>query len=126
MTIEKIEGKKKLSLPPISEKLPKPREKVLVVLHGNGLVEAYAENNVDIHMIHRLYVENETSISANILDEITELQIPKCYRDLYWPNKCREFDSIRQILPMTQFDTSNDLQMIRELRKINMELKGAR
>ena len=34
---------------------PRPREKVLIVLHDDGWVEAYAEKNVDVYIVQHSY-----------------------------------------------------------------------
>lgn len=77
----------------------KERAKVLIVMCGNGLIEAYAGNHVDVHFINRLYVGDETADAANLIDQYHDRAMPRCYRDLYFPNKCRATGFHEKVTP---------------------------
>ena len=95
---------------------PAPRSKVLVVLHSDGWVEAYAEKNVDVHIVQRLHITNPANV--HLADEYTESTIPRCYRDLYWPVKLRALGQCRRITAEQCLDKHLDLQLLREIRNL--------
>ncbi len=81
---------KSLPRPKASTRRPiVPREKVLVEMLGNGLVQVYADDNIDVHFFNRLFVEMEDGETANMIDEYHEGTMPRCYRELYFPSGCR-------------------------------------
>ena len=73
------------------------REPVLIVLHADGWVECYGESHVDAHIIVAPYMESiEGEIKAQ---DYLAGAIPRRYRPLYLPGKCRAADQVRQIRP---------------------------
>lgn len=99
-----------------SKRPPRPREKVLVVLHADGFVEVFGKENIDVHIARRLHVENERGDLSTLLDEYTTATMPRCYRGLYMPNKCREIGNIESITPEQALDTLYELSILRLLR----------
>ena len=93
----------------------RPREKVLVVLHADGFVEAYAERHVDVHIVNRLQVEDERGELATAVDEYMEATLPRKYRGLNWPNKLRAIGNMKTITPETALDTLYQLHILRGL-----------
>jgi hypothetical protein len=106
-------------LPPQQRTLPRP--KVLIVLHSDGWVEAYAEKNVDVHIVQRLHITNP--VNVNLADEYIESTVPRCYRDLYWPVKLRAISQCRLVTPEQRLDAHLDLQLLREIRNLGEVFK---
>ena len=95
---------------------PRPaRVKVLVVLHADGLVEVYGDSHLDVHCVNRLFVEGERGDLSTAIDEYTTAAMPRCYRDLYWPNKLRAAGNVEKILPEQAHDTLYQLSILRAL-----------
>ena len=97
--------------------LRKERVKVLIVTHGNGLIEAYAGNHVDVHFVNRLYVGNETADAANLIDQYHEGTMPRCYQDLYFSNKCRVIGFHEKVTPEQAANALYQRSILRGLRE---------
>lgn len=67
-------------------------DRVLVLIHGDGYVEAFAERWVSVHIANLPQGEWEFSKSA---DRVTEKVIPGAYRDVWWPGKLRANGNVR-------------------------------
>ncbi len=80
----------------ISHERPK-REAVLIALHGDGYVEAYAERNVDVRIVTVSHCPGAEALA----EDTTELMLQHRYRQLYWPAKVRASAMHRPLLPST-------------------------
>ena len=95
----------------------RPREKVLIVMHPNGLIEVYAEN-VDVHFVNRLDVGNEWPQLANLIDVYHENKMPRPYRNLFWPNKLRGIGLLEKITLEDAQDTLWKMSILHGLREL--------
>lgn len=62
-------------------KQPPPRQAVLVVVHVDGFIEAFAEKSVDVCFARLL--EFDTPAGELLAEECFEMMLPKRYRDLW-------------------------------------------
>jgi hypothetical protein len=61
---------------------PRPRRQaVLVVIHVDGFLEAFAEKNIDVAFARQL--DFNTPRGERIADECFEMLLPRRYRDLW-------------------------------------------
>jgi len=113
-----------VALPPASPKrTPLPRrEKVLVVMHADGWVEAYADKNVDVRIVQRLHSSDDSGEMAELLDIYTEASLPKCYRNLFVPINLRAQDQCRLVTPDAEAERLENLYYLRELQTLNDEV----
>ena len=73
------------------------REVVLIVAHGDGWIEAYADKHIDVRIEIAPYI---TTPEGELLsEEYIELMLPKRYREMYWPIRRRAAGQVRKILP---------------------------
>ena len=109
------------SLPRPAAPPRKERIKMLVVMRGNGLIEVYADDHVDVHMVNRLDVGDLTAEGATLLDEYHMGTMPRCYRRLYWPKKLRAMGFYEKITPEQALDTLAKKSIVRGLRAMREE-----
>ena len=88
------------------------RVKVLAVLCGNGTVEVYGDDHVDVHVVQRLHVDDEDAVLANLLDQYHEGTMPVAYRRLYWPNKLRAFGRWERVTPEQAIDAPSSIEAV--------------
>ena len=96
------------------------REKVLVVLHGDGYVEVFARPHVDVRVAQLLDVHVDDEPAA---EEYLEVSLPACYRDLFWPCRLRAKGMVERISPQQELDAQRAVAAIRELRAIGVPTK---
>jgi len=71
------------------------RHKVLIVLHADGFIEAYADrDHVDVRTVVMPQSSDET-----LAEEYLELTLPTVYRDVYFPLNRRAVDNVRKLAP---------------------------
>ena len=71
------------------------RQKVLIILHADGFIEAYADREqVDVKTVVMPH-----STDAILAEEYVELTLTKPYRDIYFPLNRRAVDNVRTLLP---------------------------
>ena len=114
-TVTATDCKAKVVLPPVRPPRPE-RVKVLAVLHSDNWVEIYADKHVDVAIVNRVHAINPAS--ANLVDQVLELSIPRCYRRLYEPVNLRAADKCRKVTAEDVLDTRWQLDLLRELREI--------
>jgi hypothetical protein len=99
---------------PTSYHKPRPRrEPVLVLLHGDGWVEAYAERHVDVRMQVVPYAA--TPQGERLAEEYVDQTLPHRYRDVYWPGMRRAADMVRVILPIDIAQRNWELERLQAL-----------
>jgi hypothetical protein len=91
------------------------RERVLVVLRSNGWVEVYARRTVDVRVVNRIHATGDSE-TAHALDRLVELQLPKCYRRLYFPVRLRGAGQVRKVTPEQALATLHDLDLLRAVQ----------
>jgi len=96
-----------------------PRQAVLLVCHANGWTEAYAERNVDIHIVQMPVMESPAGRIA--AEQYLDLTLPLRYRDLYVPNKRRAADLLREVHPSDIAQRNWRLSMLHVLDRIGTE-----
>ncbi len=74
-----------------------PREAVLIALHGDGYVEAFAAKNVDIKIVSVPHCPGNEILA----EDTVERTLRHRYRDLYWPVNVRASAMHRPLLPST-------------------------
>ena len=94
----------------------KPREAVLVVLHDDGWIEAYAERHVDVRIITMPHMT--TPEGERLADEYLGLTLPKRYRDLFWPSNRRAADLVRVITMQDIAQQKWEMEMMKTLDNI--------
>jgi len=100
---------------------PRP-EHVLIVAHGDGFVEVFAEGHVAAKIVIAPFM---ASAEGEILaEEFVDLTLPKPYRDLHVPCKRTTFDQVRTITPQDIADRDLDLQILRSIDRVNETLRG--
>ena len=73
----------------------KTRHKVLIVLHSDGFVEAFADKeHIDVETVVMPHSSN-----VPLAEEYVELTIPRPYREIYFPGNRRAVDQVRTLLP---------------------------
>ena len=104
----------------------RPREKVLVVMRPDGLVEVYSEPHIDVYAVNRLDVgRDETPGLANLIDAYHEGTMPRAYRDLYWPSKSRHIALHERRTTKAALDTLHQLSILRGLQAEREALRPA-
>jgi hypothetical protein len=102
-----------------------PRQKVLIVAQGNGLVEVYAGDNIDVHFVNRLFVGDETAEEANLIDAYHEGTMPRPYRELFIPGQCRALGFHEKVTPEMADDALYQKRILQGLREFREENKPA-
>ena len=75
-----------LSIPTRRKPTPRKRpEPVLIVLHPDGWVEAYADRHVDVKICQRLDAPDDDPRSAHLQDAILEHHLPRKHREVFLP-----------------------------------------
>lgn len=64
-----------------SRKQPPPRQAVLVVVHTDGYLEAFADKSVDVRFARML--EFDTPAGEDFAEQCFEMLLPRRYRDLW-------------------------------------------
>jgi len=91
------------------------RETVVIALHGDGFIEAFAERNVDI-----LIARVPHCPGSEVLAEDTfELMLPERYREVYFPGKARASAQNRPLSPSTIRDASFVEDMLGTLNRLD-------
>ena len=93
---------------------PRPeRVKVLVVAHSDGWLELFAESHVDAKIVQQIH--GETAAGEIMAEEILDGRLPRPYRDLHVPGKCRACELLR---PITADQELNRLAALRVLAAV--------
>lgn len=101
---------------------PRRREKVLVVMHPDGLVEIYGGRELDVCVAQRLHVPQHCEPAAeNYLDGT----LPKRYRGLFFPGKLRATGLCETVTPEKALDTLWRLEILKGLRAMRQEQSAA-
>ena len=72
-----------------------PRQAVLVLSHGDGHVEAFADKGVDV-LIARVPL-SQTREGERLAEDCLELSLPQRYRDLYRADRLRANGTTRPL-----------------------------
>jgi len=87
------------------------REPVLIVAHGDGWLDVYAEKHVDVHIVMQPWTG---SIDGEILaEEWVAENIPWRYRPLLMSR--RQTGMVRMVLPSELADTQMKLGILKSL-----------
>lgn len=71
------------------------RDRVLVELHSDGFVKAYARRGIGCRIINRPHITS--AADATLVDELVANVLPGVYRDLYWPGLIRATGQVERI-----------------------------
>ena len=93
------------------------RTKVLIELCPDGIVRVYSNRFADVHIFNRLDVGTETPELATLIDEYHAATMPKCYQDMYWPNKCRAVGFHEKVTPEKAAETLYQRAILQALKK---------
>lgn len=103
------------STPPVR----KPRQAVLIVCHPDGYIEAYADQNVDVHIAQM--PKMGTTAGRIAAEQYLDASLKPRYRDLYWPYKKRAADMVREVHPSDIAERNWRLDMLNVLDRIGAE-----
>lgn len=103
---------------------PTQREAVLVLAHGDGWLEAFAEKHVDVRIEMVPYMT--TQAGEILAEEYVELSVPKRYRDVYWPNLRRAADMMRVVRPSDIAWREYDLELLRAIQQLGNQQEEGR
>lgn len=112
----------------------KPRERVLLVRHGDGYVELFGGKHIDVHVANVPYLDltvpETDSIEARaersryeiMALDYMEACLPRAYRDLYWPGNLRATDTHKKLRPSDIADREHHLACLKALDGIQDQL----
>ncbi len=95
---------------------PRQREAVLIIAHGDGWLECFAERHVDVKIVMPPYVRGAEG--ERVTDEWLDLTLPKRFADLRWPILRRAAEMLRVIRPTGILRREADLALLRTLDRI--------
>ena len=90
------------------------RHKVLLVLHADGFIEAFADSDVDV----RTVVMPDVPGGETLAEEYVELTIPRAYREVYFPGNRRAVDNVRRLLPSQLMQQQLDRELMDGLNAV--------
>lgn len=105
-----------------SKQRPKQREAVLVVLHGDGWIESFADRHVDIHIA--IMPRMETAEGQIAAEQFLETNLPHRYKSLYWPGNRRAADMVRTIRPSDAARLEWNLAFLKAMADAGKMLRG--
>ena len=108
---------------PTSYHKSKSREAVLIIAHGDGWLEAYAEKHVDIRIEMLQYMA--TPEGQILAEEYLKNSLPYRYRQLYWPGQRRAADLVRKIRPSDLDEIHSNLKVLQLVKAIGDEIRSA-
>lgn len=76
-----------------------PRFAVLIVIQGDGHIEAFAERHVDVH-VARVPVSFSRE-AEQTAEDVAELLLPPRFRELFRRDRLRAVGTTRPLLPTT-------------------------
>lgn len=88
-----------------------PREPVLIVAHGDGWLDVYAEKHVDVHIVNQPWME--TPASEILAEEWVAENIPWRYRPLLMSR--RQVGLVRKIRPSEIAETNAKMEILKIL-----------
>ncbi len=103
---------------------PTQREAVLILSHGDGWLEAFAQKHVDVRIEMVPYMT--TPAGKTLAEEYVELSIPKQYRDVYWPNLRRAADIMRIVRPSDIAWREYNLELLRAIEQLGNQQEEGR
>ena len=92
------------------------REPVLIVAHGDGWLDVYADRHVDIHIINQPWVE--TPAGEILAEEWVAENVPWRYRPLLMSR--RQTGMMRVVLPSDLAETAMKLEIIEILKTLSI------
>jgi len=95
------------------------RHKVLVVLHADGTVEAFADRE---HIDVKTVVMPHAPGGEILAEEYMELMLPRVYREIYFPLNRRAVDSVRTVLPSQIVQQQLDKQFLSILTELRNDI----
>ena len=108
----------------ISTRPTQQREAVLILAHGDGWIEVFAEKHFDVRIEIVPYMTTEPGeIQA---EEYVELSLPKRYRDVYWPGNRRAADMMRVVRPTDIVRRDYDLELLRAIQQLGNQQEEGR
>lgn len=96
-----------------------PREAVLILLHGDGYLEAFAEKHVDIHVAHVPWSPHK--LGERVAEAYLEAKLPRRYADLHFANRLRATENWRRITLFDIARTNRNLRALNELDAIGVK-----
>ena len=97
-------------------KRPTQREAVLILAHGYGWLEAFAEKHVDVRI--EMVPQVTTQAGEILAEEYVELSLPRRYRDVYWPGNRRAADMMRVVRPSDIAWREYHVELLRAIQQL--------
>ena len=95
------------------------RHKVLLVLHADGFIEAYADrDHVDVRTVVMPHVPGGEILA----EEYMELTLPRVYRDIFFPLNRRAVDNVRKLAPSQIVQQQLDREFLSTLTDLRAEV----
>ena len=95
----------------------------MFVVHPDNFVEAFADKNIDIHFAR---VPQSFSLEGERqAEELTEMMLPKRFRDLYRADKLRKTGTTRPLLPSTLRQSLGTNDLLKLLNDLPNKMKTA-
>lgn len=91
---------------------PPRREQVLVVAHGDGFIQAFAEGHIDIRIVMMPMVDG-SSHGEILAEEWLERSVPDCYRRIFWPGNVRATAMHERVRPSNIAVGETELALLR-------------
>lgn len=106
--------------PPAREK-PVP---VIVEVAADGWIQVYGADNVRVHVFNRLRIDN--AAMADDVDEFHLLDMPRPYRQLYFPRHVRATGLVEKRTVEAEYLRREKLKTLREFQRMADDAKKGR
>lgn len=107
-----------MSKPPITQRIP-----IAVLLHADGLVQAFGPEHVDVRFSIVPRVDNVANEALAI--ELAERQLHKKYREICFPGNLRGSEILRTITPLELLQRSADMELLHAVESLSREVEAA-
>ena len=98
------------------------KKSVLILVHQDGWIEAFADKSIGVKIVNVLFVESvEGEIAA---ERYLEKTLPQRYKEISWPNNKRASLLLRKILPSDIQRAKNDLELIKKLKSLQSKVSS--
>jgi hypothetical protein len=100
----------------------KPREAVLILAHGDGFVEVFADSHVDVRIEIAPFVGAVNG--EKVVEEYVEKILPPRFGRLFWPAKRRAIKLIRKIRPTDIAQRDYEVELLKSIDRAGQILRG--